>query len=148
MLDSNFKEMFRCLIDQDADFLLVGGYALAAYGYPRATKDLDIWVWANPNNAQRVIKALAQFGAPLQDVTAEDLEIEGVVFQIGVPPLRIDIVTKIDGVSFDQAYPNRTIEEIEGLKIPLISRADLIVNKKASGRKQDLADVEKLEKAP
>ena len=145
MLDKNFKEMFRCLLAQDVDFLLVGGYAVAAYGYPRATKDIDIWVWANPNNAQKIIKALAEFGAPLHEITEEDLKTEGMVFRIGVPPLRIDIVTKIDGVSFGEAYPNRTTEEIEGLKIPMISKADLIRNKKASGRMQDLADVEKLE---
>jgi predicted nucleotidyltransferase len=115
------------------------------YGYPRATKDIDIFVRAAPENASSLMKALAHFGAPLSDVSASDFSTEGVVFQIGNSPRRIDILTRISGVEFESAYANRKILSIAGMNVPIISLDDLIANKRATGRTQDLADVEKLQ---
>jgi predicted nucleotidyltransferase len=145
MLNNDYKEMLQCLSEEDVKFLLVGAYALAVHGFPRATKDIDFFVWATPKNAASLMRALAKFGAPTEGVAESDFSAEGVIFQIGNSPRRIDIITTIDGVKFEQAYANRKTFSIEGLHIPVISLEDLITNKRASGRKQDLADVEKLE---
>jgi hypothetical protein len=145
MLNIDYKEMLQCLLEEEVKFLLVGAYALAAHGFPRATKDIDFFVWATPDNSANLMKALARFGAPLDGITAADFSSEGVVFQIGNSPRRIDIITNISGVKFEHAYVNRAIIFLEGLEVPVISVADLIANKRASGRLQDLADVEKLE---
>jgi hypothetical protein len=130
---------------QAVDYLVVGAHALAAHGHVRATKDLDIWVRPGNDNAPRVFDALVAFGAPLHDLTAEDLAVPDLVFQIGVPPLRIDVITAIDGVDFEAAWPDRIVVHLDGTPVPVISRHHLIANKKASGRLQDLADVERLE---
>jgi predicted nucleotidyltransferase len=145
MLNKDYKEMLQCLVEENVKFLLVGAYALAVHGFPRATKDIDFFVWTAPENAANLMRALARFGAPLEGVSAADFSSEGVVFQIGNSPRRIDIVTNIDGVKFEHAYTNRITVSIEGVEIPVISAPDLIVNKQASGRVQDLADVQKLE---
>jgi predicted nucleotidyltransferase len=145
MLNEDYKEMLQCLLEEDVRFLLVGAYAVAVYGYPRATKDIDIFVRAAPENASSLMKALARFGAPLSDVSASDFSTEGVVFQIGNSPRRIDILTRISGVEFESAYANRKILSIAGMNVPIISLDDLIANKRATGRTQDLADVEKLQ---
>lgn len=145
MLNDDYKEMLQCLSEEDVKFLLVGAYALAVHGFPRATKDIDFFVWATPENAASLMRALVKFGAPMNDVSASDFSSEGVIFQIGNSPRRINIITTIDGIKFDQAYSNKKTFTIEGLRIPVISLEDLIANKRASGRKQDLADVEKLE---
>lgn len=145
MLNDDYKEMLQCLSEEDVKFLLVGAYALAVHGFPRATKDIDFFVWATPENAGKLMRALAKFGAPMDQISESDFSTEGVIFQIGNSPRRIDIVTTIDGIKFDQAYANKKVFRIEGLQIPVISLEDLIANKRASGRKQDLADVEKLE---
>lgn len=145
MLNDDYKEMLQCLSEEDVKFLLVGAYALAVHGFPRATKDIDFFVWATPQNAANLIRALAKFGAPMDGISESDFSSEGVIFQIGNSPRRIDIITTIDGIKFDQAYANRKTFEVEGLQVPVISLEDLIANKRASGRKQDLADVEKLE---
>lgn len=139
--------MLSALIAAGAEFLVVGAHALAAYGSPRATGDLDIWVGSAPDNAQRVMAALRAFGAPLHDLTVEDLSRPGVVFQIGVPPCRIDILTEIDGVSFPQAWPRRVSIEVEGRNLPFLSKEDLVANKRAAGRPKDLADLAELEGA-
>lgn len=145
MLNPDFKDMLFALSDEGVEFLLVGAYALAAYGRPRATGDLDIWVHPSRENAQRVWRALQRFGAPLQGMSTEDLTTPGMVFQIGVAPCRIDLMTSIDGVEFDAAWPHRISIAVEGLTIPVIGRAHLIRNKKAVGRPQDLADAVWLE---
>ena len=144
MLNKDYKEMLQCLSDEGVKFLVVGAYALAVHGFPRATKDIDFFVWANPENAANLLRALDRFGAPLRDLSATDFASEGTVFQIGAGPRRIDILTRIDGVKFEEAYARRLTVRLEGTEVPVISRDDLIANKRASGRTQDLADVERL----
>lgn len=145
LFNQDFKDMLFALSDANAEFLLVGAYALAAHGYPRATGDLDIWVHADPQNAARVFKSLAAFGAPLDDLTIEDLSKPGIVFQIGVEPSRIDILTAISGVDFNRAWDRRITIEIDGVCINVLGREDLIVNKRASGRPKDLVDADTLD---
>jgi predicted nucleotidyltransferase len=145
MLNEDYKDMLQCLLEEKVRFLLVGAYAVAVHGYPRATKDMDVFVRAAPDNASNLIRALRRFGAPLSHVSEADFSAEGIVFQIGNSPRRIDIVTRISGVEFEDAYAHRENVSIEGLQVPVISLEDLIANKRASGRTQDLADVEKLE---
>jgi predicted nucleotidyltransferase len=144
MLNKDYREMLKCLSDEEVKYLVVGAYALAIHGFPRATQDIDFFVWADTENAKRVFRALAQYGAPLQDLSAADFASEGIVYQIGVRPRRIDILTRIDGVKFEDAYARRVTVQLEGLELPVISREDLIANKRATGRTQDLADVERL----
>ena len=141
MLNEDYKEMLQRLLDAGVEFLLVGAYALAAHGHPRATGDMDIWVRPSPDNAQRVYTVLAAFDAPLQDVTPQDFSHPDVVFQIGVAPRRIDIMTGISGLEFAEAARNAAHVDIEALAIPVLSRTDLITNKEASGRERDLLDV-------
>lgn len=145
MLNPDYKEMLECLSQEGVSFLLVGAYALAVYGYPRATKDIDFFVRASPANASSLMRALGRFGAPLTGISESDFTSEGVVFQIGNSPRRIDILTRISGVDFENAYAKRNVVNVDGLEVPVISMSDLIANKRASGRTQDLADVEKLE---
>ena len=144
MLNKDYREMLQYLSDEGVRFLLVGAYALAAHGFPRATRDIDLFVWANPQNAASLVRALERFGAPLRNVSAADFASEGTVFQIGVGPRRIDILTRIDGVTFQEAYARRSTIRLEGVDVPVISREDLIANKRATGRTQDLADIERL----
>ena len=119
--------MLRALSDAKIDFLLVGAYAVAAHGHPRATGDLDLWVRPDSETASNVYRVLAEFGAPLHDLTVEDLARPGMVFQIGVEPSRIDILTAISGVDFDHAWTNRLSVEMDGIQLSVIGRADLIV---------------------
>jgi hypothetical protein len=146
-MNADFRELLLALNAHDVEYLVVGAHALAAYGYVRATKDLDVWLRAEPENAVRVIKALTAFGATLADLSAEDLSKAGTIFQIGVPPLRIDLITSIDGVDFNEAWPDRVQTTFAGAPVYIISRHHLIVNKKSAARLQDLADVERLETA-
>jgi hypothetical protein len=146
-MDRDFLDMLSALSDAGAEYLVVGAHAVAVHGSPRATGDLDLWIKPSPENADRVWRALAQFGAPLGDLTREDLTSPDVVFQIGVQPLRIDILTSITGVIFEEAWPRRTLVEVESRSIPFLSRADLIRNKRATGRPKDAFDVESLEKS-
>ncbi|HRT05367.1 MAG TPA: hypothetical protein P5204_06675 [Kiritimatiellia bacterium] len=145
MLNEDYKEMLQCLSAEDVKFLLVGAYAMAAHGYPRATMDIDLWVMPSPDNAAAVLRALRKFGAPLQGLSLSDLQKDDTVFQIGVAPRRIDILTGASGLRFDEAFRHSSPIEIEGLQIRIPSVADLIRNKRASGRTKDLADAEALE---
>ena len=145
MLNEDYRDMLQSLVDERVRFLLVGAYALAAHGYPRATMDIDIWVMPAPDNAAAVLRALRRFGAPLHELTKADLEKEGTVFQIGVAPRRIDIITTASGLNFDEAFSHATTVGIEGIAVRIPSVADLIRNKRASGRTKDLADAEALE---
>jgi hypothetical protein len=145
MLNEDYRDMLHALCDEKVKFLLVGAYALAAHGYPRATMDIDIWVKPSPENADAVLRALRRFGAPLHNLTNEDLQKDGIIFQIGVAPRRIDIVTAASGLQFDEAYEHSLSVNIEGTEVRIPSVDDLIRNKRASGRTKDLADAEALE---
>lgn len=144
-MNRDFVDMLSALCEAEAEFLVVGAHALAAHGFPRATGDLDIWIRPHPDNAVKVMRALESFGAPLLDLTSQDLQTPGVAFQIGLPPCRIDILTAIAGVEFEDAIPNRLLVQIGDLVIPCLGRQDLIANKRASGRPKDLLDADLLE---
>lgn len=145
MFNPDYKDMLLALSDANIDFLLVGAYAVAAHGHPRATGDLDLWVRPDSETAPKVYHVLAEFGAPLHDLTVDDLALPGMVFQIGVEPSRIDILTAISGVTFDDAWENRISIELDSVKLNVIGRTDLIVNKRACGRPKDIADAETLD---
>jgi len=145
MLNEDYRDMLRALSDEKVRFLLVGAYALAAHGYVRATMDVDIWVMPSPENADAALRSLRRFGAPLEQLTKGDLLKEGTVFQIGVAPRRIDIITTASGLEFEETYGRSLVVDIEGIQVHIPSVADLIRNKRASGRTKDLADAEALE---
>jgi hypothetical protein len=144
-VNPDFKDLLAAFAAHGVDALVVGAHALAAHGHVRATKDLDVWIRPEPENARRALRALAAFGAPVDDLREEDLVQPGIVFQIGAPPVRIDILTSIDGVAFPEAWRDRLTASVAGLPVAFLSRHHLIANKQASGRLQDLADVERLE---
>lgn len=140
-MNRDFAEMLDALSAAEAEFLIVGAHALAAHGHPRATGDLDIWIRPTALNAARVWNALLTFGAPLDELRLEDLATPEVVFQMGVVPARIDILTSITGLEFEEAWARRDVFEVEGRALPFLSRQDLIRNKSALGRPRDLADL-------
>ena len=144
-MDSNYLDMLRCLNKAGVDYIMVGGWAVNLHGYVRATIDLDIWILADQENARKVYSALGEFGAPLAGVSPDDFAADGTIFQIGVAPCRIDVINKIDGVKYAEAAPRAIQKTIEGVPVRIISREDLIANKRASGRTKDLADAEILE---
>ena len=146
-MHADFSDLLSTFNAFGVEYLVVGAHALAAHGRIRATKDLDVWVRPSAANAARVMRALAAFGAPLQDLSAADLAAPGLIFQIGVPPIRIDVITAIDGVEFEPAWNARSAASLGGVPVAVLSRQHLIVNKKTVGRLQDLADVEWLEQA-
>ena len=147
-MNPDFLDLLRALLDAEARFLVVGGYALGVHGRPRATKDLDVWVEASVDNAPRVMRALREFGAPLMGLTLHDLRQPGVGLQIGIEPGRIDILTEITGVQFEEAWPHR-LETAFGdgeIHCCVIGLEHLIRNKKAAARPQDIVDVATLER--
>lgn len=144
-MNSEFSELLNLFNACGVKFLIVGGHAVMFYGEPRYTKDLDIWIEASPENAERTFRALARFGAPLVNMTAADFQKEGFMYQLGRPPARIDILMSIDGVSFSDAWMNRQPATFAGVEVGIIGRTDLIKNKRASGRHIDLHDIEQLE---
>ena len=145
-MNQDFLDLLAALVQAGARFLVVGAHAMAVHGVPRATGDLDVWMARDPENADRVFAALARFGAPLAalGVSRDDLLRENEVLQVGLPPRRIDVLTSISGLSFDEAYPDHVTRDIGGLTIPFLGRAALVRNKRASGRTKDLADLEAL----
>ncbi len=144
MLNRDFKEFVASFNAHAVEYLVVGGYALAAHGRPRYTGDIDLWIRATKDNAARVLAALGDFGFTGLNITAEDLIRPDNVIQLGYPPRRIDLLTSIDGVGFEACYAHRQSFAIDGVDLPIISLADFKTNKRASGRKQDLADLEAL----
>lgn len=146
-MSPDFRDLLSTFNAHRVDYLVVGAHALAAHGHVRATGDLDVWVRPEPTNAKRVIEALRAFGAPLLDLGEEDLIRRGTVFQIGIAPLRIDVLTSIDEVTFDEGWADRLTANFADLPVPVLSAKHLIRNKRAVGRTQDLADVEWLERA-
>jgi hypothetical protein len=146
-LNEDFLDLLSALNAAKARFLVIGAYAVGVHGIPRATKDLDVWIEASPDNAARVLRALRSFGAPLADLTEADFAQPGAGFKMGLPPRRIDILTQISGVAFEQAWPHRLEAEFApGLRCGVIGVVELVANKRAAGRPQDLADVDALER--
>jgi hypothetical protein len=145
-LPKDFRELLQLLNSKKVEYLVVGGYAVALYGYPRATGDMDIWIALSKDNAHRTVEALREFGFDTPQLK-EDLFLEKEKnIRMGNPPLRIEILTSIDGVEFAECYRNKRIVTIDDIDVSFISLEDLKKNKKASGRYQDLADLENLEK--
>ncbi len=143
-MNPDFVDLLRAFAAADVRFLVVGAYALALHGRPRATGDLDIWVETSADNAPRIMRALAVFGAPLRDVSETDFSREGIVYQIGLPPGRIDILTHLTGLTFDKAWPDRVRGRFGDVDVDFIGRDAFIRNKRATGRARDLGDIEGL----
>ncbi|MCP4446133.1 MAG: nucleotidyltransferase family protein [Myxococcales bacterium] len=144
-INQDFSDLFAAFNASGVEYLVVGAHALAAHGHVRATKDIDVWIRASSTNAPRVIAALKAFGAPLSSVSESDFAEGGLVFQIGVAPVRIDILTEVDGLDFGEAWTNRVETAFGEQPCFVLSKEDLIKNKRASGRPQDLVDIERLE---
>ena len=141
-MNPDFVDLLRAFIAADVRYLVVGAYALALHGRPRATADLDVWVDANPENAARVMRALKSFGAPMLDISQDDFARPGVVYQIGVPPGRIDILTELTGLTFEATWPDRVRGTFGDIDVDFIGRDAFIQNKRATGRTRDLGDIE------
>jgi len=146
MLNKDYKDILESLLNEDADFILVGAYALAAHGFPRATMDIDIWINPALENAKKVYAALVKFGAPIDRISVQDFSQDDNIFQIGVAPRRIDILTRISGVDFKEAWEDAIEVNIDGLLIHILSAAHLVKNKLATGRPKDIEDAEILRK--
>ena len=149
-MSEDYRDFLAELVKAEARFLVVGAHALSVHGLPRATVDLDVWIDRTPGNTRRVWRALAEFGAPVNDlgIKEQDLQQPDVVIQLGLPPLRIDLLTSVSGITFDEAWPDRVETDFEGVGVPFLGRAALIRNKRATGRLKDLADLESLGESP
>ena len=143
-LPTEFKEFLRLLNSNDVEYLLVGGFCVLYYGYPRATGDIDVWIDTSKKNAAKVTKSLVEFGFDEANVGPQLFRRKNKVFRMGVPPLQIDILTDVSGVTFKACYKKRALAEIDGVKVNIISLKDLRKNKRASGRHKDLDDLENL----
>lgn len=145
-MNSDFIDLLRLFGAHEVHYLVAGGYAVSHHAQPRFTKDLDLWIEPSPANAARVASALREFGIPLIEVTEADFAQTGLQFAVGMPPTQLDFLTTIPGLDFAACWPSRNIVEIEGIPVPYLSKADLIISKKTSGRAQDLADLEELQR--
>jgi hypothetical protein len=143
----DFRELLKIFEKHKIRYLVVGGYAVMKYSEPRFTKDIDVLIATDQDNANAVYSALKEFGAPLENLTSDDFTHKDYFYQMGRPPLRVDIMMSIPGIGFDEAWENREVVELDDLKILFISRSDLIRSKKASGRPQDMIDIDKLKVA-
>ena len=141
----DFKEFLKLLNSKGIEYLIIGGYAVGFHGFPRATGDMDVWIAANEKNAMKMVGALKQFGFDLPDLNKEIFLTEKKIIRMGIPPMRLEILTFIDGVRFEECYKNRVIAYFADFTVNFISKKDLLQNKLASGRPQDLADVNKLQ---
>lgn len=146
MLNPDYRDILGEFASAGVEFLVVGAFAMAAHGLPRATGDIDLWVRCGDANARRVMVALARFGAPLENVSAADFLVPGLVVQFGVAPCRVDLLTKIDGVGFEEAWRDRVTVEMDGVAVPVIGREHLLLNKRAAGRPKDQVDAATLAK--
>jgi hypothetical protein len=144
-MNQDFVDLLREFVAAEVRFLIVGAYALALHGRPRATGDLDIWVDPTRENAPRVMRALAAFGAPVAEISADDFARAGITYQIGVPPGRIDILTELTGLTFAEAWVDRLPRPFGTVNVDFIGRAAFIRNKRATGRPKDLGDIEGME---
>lgn len=147
-VNSDFRDLLHALNAANVRYLVVGGYALMVHTEPRFTKDLDVWIDPEPSNAVSLLNGLAAFGAPLQGISADDFTHPDVYFQIGIDPVRIDIMTSIDGVAFTGAWERRVSVDFGGVTAPVLGRHDLVMNKTASGRRVDKADLKRLKRKP
>jgi predicted nucleotidyltransferase len=145
MLNPDFKEFIRLLNDNQARYLVVGGYAVALHGYPRYTKDIDIWIDMAPTNAARIIQALQQFGFGSLGLKEADFLDADTIIQLGYPPRRIDLLTTLPGIDFEACFSERVVVDIDGIEVNFIDLENLKKNKRATGRFQDMADIENLE---
>ncbi|OQX24848.1 MAG: hypothetical protein BWK80_18685 [Desulfobacteraceae bacterium IS3] len=143
-LPPDFREFLSLLKIHGVEYLLIGGYAVGYYGYPRATHDMDIWIAVHPRNAERTVETLKEFGFDTPDLRAELFLQEKSIVRMGLPPMRLEIITSISGVKFEECYPERMTDRIDGVEVSLISLRHLKINKKASGRHKDLNDLEQL----
>ena len=146
--NADFHDALRAFVEHDVRFVVVGAHALAAHGIPRATQDLDLWIDTTAANAARAWRALVTFGAPLTElgIKEDDLSRPDVVVQVGMPPNRVDVLTGVTGLRFDDAWATRIEGIIEGVRVPVLGRGALIQNKRAAGRHKDLGDIEALAK--
>ena len=145
-MNRDFVEMLSELSAAHVDFIIVGAYALAAHGNPRATGDIDIWIRNTVDNGKKVILALAKFGAPTADLSVADFIADDLVLQIGVEPCRVDLITGIDGVGFEEAWKNKKTVIVDGIEVNILSKADLLKNKLAANRDKDQSDIAWLSK--
>lgn len=145
MFSQDFKEFIQLLNANEVEYLIVGGYAVGVHGYPRYTGDIDIWINPDEKNIKKMPKVLEEFGFASSAMTENELRNKDNIFRIGNPPYRIDIMTEIDGVKFKEWYPNKIIKDIDGINIHFIGLKDLVKNKRASGRKQDMLDLDNLQ---
>jgi len=143
-LPPDFKEFLRLLNEHDVEYLLIGGYAVAYHGYPRATADMDIWIARHPQNAGKIVAALKAFGFADPELSAELFLQEKRIIRMGMPPVRIEIATGISGVEFDECYTARVTDELDGVRVHLIGLTHLKLNKRSAGRYKDLNDLENL----
>jgi hypothetical protein len=143
-LPLDFKEFLKLLNEKDVRYLLIGGYAVGYHGYPRATNDMDIWIALYPDNAERVVTVLREFGFNLPELKPELFMKENAIIRMGVPPMRLEISTGISGVEFDECYASRIVDMLDGMQVNIIDLHHLKINKKAAGRLKDLADLENL----
>lgn len=143
-LPTEFKEFLKLLNSGGVDYLVVGGYAVAFHGHPRATGDLDLWIATSPDNVARVRRALGEFGFSKELVASAPLDVAGKVIRMGNPPLRIELLTSVSGIDFDACHRRRETQIVDAVEIAFISLADLRANKRAAGRLQDIADLEEL----
>jgi hypothetical protein len=143
-LPLDFKEFLKLLNEKDVRYLLIGGYAVGYHGYPRATNDMDIWIALHPDNAERLVTVLREFGFNLPELKPELFMKENAIIRMGVPPMRLEISTGISGVEFDECYASRIVDVLDGMQVNIIDLHHLKINKKAAGRLKDLADLENL----
>lgn len=143
-LPPDFKEFLKLLNAHQVEYLLIGGYAVAYHGYPRATADMDIWIATHAQNTKKIVAALKEFGFDLPELSTELFQKEGQIIRMGVPPVRIEIATTISGVGFEKCFAARVVDELDGVEVNIIDLAHLKINKKAAGRHKDLDDIENL----
>ncbi len=143
-LPNDFKDFLRLLNSKQVEYLLIGGYAVSYYGYPRATADMDVWIAVHPRNAQKMVEVMREFGFAVKELSEELFLTANNIVRLGVPPLRIEVLTTISGVDFEECYRERNHDSIDGVEVQLISLEHLKANKKATGRLKDLSDLEHL----
>lgn len=144
MLPDDFKEFLKLLVDHNVEYLLIGGYAVGYYGYPRTTADIDIWIALSPHTARKMVTLFHEFGMRSPDICEDLFTTSGNIVRMGLAPVRIEVLNEIDGVEFSECYQRAERVRIDGIDVTMISLSDLRINKQASGRHKDLDDLEHL----